>query len=121
MESVKSQQPERQQLASSLKQRVLQPYQAIAAQLQEIFSGGLLTTTLLLQFIWFTNALAYYGLVLLTTSVSHGLPTCLSGCLCVPACLFLVDCLCLSLWLVACLSVSPSICFTNALAYYRCC
>lgn len=50
--------------------RVLQPFQAVAAQVKEIFSGGLLETTLLLQFIWFTNALAYYGLVLLTTSVS---------------------------------------------------
>ena len=55
--------------------RVLQPYYAVAAQLQELFSGGLLATTLLLQFIWFTNALAYYGLVLLTTSVS----TCLTA------------------------------------------
>ena len=50
--------------------RVLQPFHAVAAQVKEIFSGGLLATTLLLQFIWFTNALAYYGLVLLTTSVS---------------------------------------------------
>lgn len=50
--------------------RVLQPFHAVAAQVKEIFSGGLLVTTLLLQFIWFTNALAYYGLVLLTTSVS---------------------------------------------------
>jgi len=56
--------------AVSWQQRVMQPYNAIARQLKEIFSGGLLTTTLLLQFIWFTNALAYYGLVLLTTSVS---------------------------------------------------
>lgn len=48
---------------------VLRPFQAMAAQVKEIFSGGLLATTLLLQFIWFTNALAYYGLVLLTTSV----------------------------------------------------
>ena len=48
---------------------VLRPFHAVAAQVKEIFSGGLLATTLLLQFIWFTNALAYYGLVLLTTSV----------------------------------------------------
>lgn len=48
---------------------MLRPFQALAAQVREIFSGGLLATTLLLQFIWFTNALAYYGLVLLTTSV----------------------------------------------------
>lgn len=48
---------------------VLRPFHAVAAQVKEIFSGGLLETTLLLQFIWFTNALAYYGLVLLTTSV----------------------------------------------------
>lgn len=48
----------------------MQPYNAVTGQLKELFSGGLLTTTLLLQFIWFTNALAYYGLVLLATSVS---------------------------------------------------
>lgn len=56
--------------ALSWQERVRQPYHAVAGQLKEIFSGELLTTTLLLQFIWFTNALAYYGLVLLTTSVS---------------------------------------------------
>ena len=56
-------------LPDSWQGSVLQPFQAVAAQVKEIFSGGLLATTLLLQFIWFTNALAYYGLVLLTTSV----------------------------------------------------
>ena len=56
--------------APTWQQRLMQPYNAVAGQLKELFSGGLLTTTLLLQFIWFTNALAYYGLVLLTTSVS---------------------------------------------------
>lgn len=50
--------------------QALQPLQAVSRQLQELFSEGLLKTTLLLQFIWFTNGLAYYGLVLLTTSVS---------------------------------------------------
>lgn len=57
--------------SESWQARLLQPFHAVAAQLKEILSGGLLETTLLLQFIWFTNALAYYGLVLLTTSVSH--------------------------------------------------
>ena len=57
-------------VSGSWQARVLQPFHAVAAQVKEIFSGGLLETTLLLQFIWFTNALAYYGLVLLTTSVS---------------------------------------------------
>ena len=51
-------------------QQALEPLQALSRQLQELFSEGLLKTTLLLQFIWFTNGLAYYGLVLLTTSVS---------------------------------------------------
>lgn len=57
--------------SDSWQPRLLQPFHAVAAQLKEILSGGLLETTLLLQFIWFTNALAYYGLVLLTTSVSR--------------------------------------------------
>lgn len=70
MPSQKQFQPDQAPHAVSWQQRVMQPYNAIAGQLKEIFSGGLLTTTLLLQFIWFTNALAYYGLVLLTTSVS---------------------------------------------------
>ncbi len=70
MPSQKQFQSDQASHALSWQQHVLQPYNAIARQLKEIFSGGLLTTTLLLQFIWFTNALAYYGLVLLTTSVS---------------------------------------------------
>jgi len=70
MPSQKQFQSDQASPALSWQQRVMQPYNAIARQLREIFSGGLLTTTLLLQFIWFTNALAYYGLVLLTTSVS---------------------------------------------------
>ncbi|DBA80728.1 TPA: hypothetical protein ACH3X1_007959 [Trebouxia sp. C0004] len=69
MPSQKQFQPDPASPAVSWQQRVMQPYNAIAGQLKEIFSGGLLTTTLLLQFIWFTNALAYYGLVLLTTSL----------------------------------------------------
>ena len=56
-------------VSDSGRARMLRPFHAVAAQVKEIFSGGLLATTLLLQFIWFTNALAYYGLVLLTTSV----------------------------------------------------
>lgn len=70
MPSHKQLQPDQGSPAVSWQQHVMQPYNAIAGQLKEIFSGGLLSTTLLLQFIWFTNALAYYGLVLLTTSVS---------------------------------------------------
>ena len=69
-DSQKAHQADKGPPAVAWQQRVLQPYNAVAGQLKEMFSGGLLTTTLLLQFIWFTNALAYYGLVLLTTSVS---------------------------------------------------
>ena len=69
---------EKGQSSVSWQSRALQPYHAVAAQLKEMFSGGLLATTLLLQFIWFTNALAYYGLVLLTTSVSPCLDLLLS-------------------------------------------
>lgn len=50
--------------------QALQPLQALSDQPREIFSGQLLKTTVLLQFIWLTNGLAYYGLVLLTTSVN---------------------------------------------------
>ena len=71
--------------AASWQQCMLRPYNAVAAQLQEIFSGGLLQTTLLLQFIWFTNALAYYGLVLLTTSVSLCSFCCYNGVRCMAA------------------------------------
>lgn len=70
MPNQKQLQPDQASNAVSWQQHVMQPYNAIAGQLKEILSGGLLTTTLLLQFIWFTNALVYYGLVLLTTSVS---------------------------------------------------
>lgn len=89
MPSQKQFQSDQASPALSWQQRVMQPYNAIARQLREIFSGGLLTTTLLLQFIWFTNALAYYGLVLLTTSVSPPL-----GSTVVFTCLFVSVCFC---------------------------
>lgn len=56
------------------------PIQAIARQssamrrsihrmLQQLFSPVLRRTTLMLLFIWFSNAISYYGLVLLATTV----------------------------------------------------
>ncbi|KAL3145940.1 hypothetical protein ABBQ38_015300 [Trebouxia sp. C0009 RCD-2024] len=71
LDSKKPQAVDKPSASESWQARLLQPFQAVAAQLKEILSGGLLETTLLLQFIWFTNALAYYGLVLLTTSASQ--------------------------------------------------
>ena len=50
--------------------RALQPLMGLAGALKPLMKGSLRRTTLLLMFIWFTNALCYYGLVLLTTSVS---------------------------------------------------
>ena len=50
--------------------RALQPLMGLAGALKPLMQGSLRRTTLLLMFIWFTNALCYYGLVLLTTSVS---------------------------------------------------
>ena len=49
--------------------RVMQPLMGLAGALKPLMKGSLRRTTLLLMFIWFTNALCYYGLVLLTTSV----------------------------------------------------
>ena len=37
--------------------------------LSSVFTAGLALTTSLLMFIWFSNALTYYGEVLLTTTV----------------------------------------------------
>ena len=48
---------------------VLQPLRGLLWALKPLLKGGLRRTTLLLLLIWFTNALCYYGLVLLTTSV----------------------------------------------------
>ena len=39
------------------------------AALSSVFTAGLALTTSLLMFIWFSNALTYYGEVLLTTTV----------------------------------------------------
>ena len=50
--------------------RAMQPLTGLAGALKPLMKGSLRRTTLLLMFIWFTNALCYYGLVLLTTSVS---------------------------------------------------
>ncbi|CAK0787220.1 hypothetical protein CVIRNUC_010436 [Coccomyxa viridis] len=49
--------------------RALQPLMGLAGALKPLMKGPLRRTTLLLMFIWFTNALCYYGLVLLTTSL----------------------------------------------------
>lgn len=46
------------------------PLSQLATAFRPLLSGGLRRTTLLLLLIWFVNALCYYGLVLLTTSVS---------------------------------------------------
>ena len=54
---------------SGLRQRALGPLQGLLWALKPLMRGALRKTTLLLMFIWFTNALCYYGLVLLTTSV----------------------------------------------------
>lgn len=54
---------------SGLGSRALKPLQGLLWALQPLMGGALRRTTLLLMFIWFTNALCYYGLVLLTTSV----------------------------------------------------
>ena len=54
---------------SGLGQRALGPLQGLLWALKPLMRGALRKTTLLLMFIWFTNALCYYGLVLLTTSV----------------------------------------------------
>lgn len=50
---------------------------AIAAFLQQlrgIYTKDLALTSACFQFVWFVNALAYYGVVLLTTSVSPSDP-----------------------------------------------
>ncbi|EIE20417.1 MFS general substrate transporter [Coccomyxa subellipsoidea C-169] len=49
------------------------PLSQLATAFRPLLSGDLRRTTLLLLLIWFVNALCYYGLVLLTTSLhSHG-------------------------------------------------
>ena len=54
---------------SGLWKRILEPLQGLLWALKPLMQGSIRRTTLLLMFIWFTNALCYYGLVLLTTSV----------------------------------------------------
>jgi hypothetical protein len=49
--------------------RALQPLRGLLWALKPLLKDGLRRTTLLLLLIWFTNALCYYSLVLLTTSV----------------------------------------------------
>lgn len=47
----------------------LAAWRRLAAPVARLLSPALRRTSLLLLLIWFTNALAYYGLVLLTTTV----------------------------------------------------
>lgn len=49
----------------------LAAWKRVAAPVGRLLSPALRRTSLLLLFIWFTNALNYYGLVLLTTTVRH--------------------------------------------------
>jgi len=55
---------------AGLGSQALRPLQGLIWAVKPLMRGALRKTTLLLMFIWFTNALCYYGLVLLTTSVS---------------------------------------------------
>ena len=48
---------------------MLRPLGRFAQAVQPLLAKGLRDTTLLLLLIWFVNALTYYGLVLLTTTV----------------------------------------------------
>lgn len=51
---------------------------SIRRMVQQLLSPALRRTTLLLLFVWFANAISYYGLVLLATTVGlssmHRLP-----------------------------------------------
>lgn len=49
--------------------KVWGPLGELATAFRPLLTSGLRRTTLLLLLIWFVNALCYYGLVLLTTSV----------------------------------------------------
>lgn len=60
---------------AGLGSRALQPLRGLALAMRPLMQGALQRTTLLLMLIWFTNALCYYGLVLLTTSVCNSLAT----------------------------------------------
>ena len=57
--------------------RVWWPAAELAAAMRPLLSPGLRAMTLLLMGIWFVNALCYYGLVLLTTTVRG--PVCPPG------------------------------------------
>ena len=50
-------------------QQMCEPFKELGQALSGLFTPALRLTTGLLMFIWFTNALNYYGLVLLTTTV----------------------------------------------------
>lgn len=50
-------------------ERFLATTAEVAAMLGQLISPALRRTTLLLLFIWFANAISYYGLVLLATTV----------------------------------------------------
>ena len=49
--------------------RAAAPIRGLGNAFARLLAPGLRLTSLLLMVIWFTNALAYYGLVLLTTTV----------------------------------------------------
>lgn len=55
--------------ASGLRQRAKRLRRVVASSCGAIFGPQLRRTTLLLFAVWFTNALTYYGLVLLTTAL----------------------------------------------------
>jgi hypothetical protein len=62
--------------SASKKARVCQSLAELATAMRPLLTGRLRRTTLLLMFIWFVNALCYYGLVLLTTTVRALCPAC---------------------------------------------
>lgn len=55
--------------AASRAGAALEAWRRLAAPVARLLSPALRRTSLLLLLIWFTNALNYYGLVLLTTTV----------------------------------------------------
>lgn len=55
--------------AASRAGAALEAWKRLAAPVARLLSPALRRTSLLLLLIWFTNALNYYGLVLLTTTV----------------------------------------------------
>lgn len=53
---------------------------AFLQQLRGIYTQNLALTSCCFQFIWFVNALAYYGVILLTTAVSSCTPLTVCSC-----------------------------------------